>query len=362
MAHLSDGVLRRMYDEPLAIPEVARGHFSRCDRCQERFAEVAGTARSAQSALATPAAAVDASAAYRQVAAALERPRWAWVPRLGTPRFRVTAIAGLAAAALTVLVVSTPLAQDMTQVFSPKQVQPVPITTSSFAGMPDLSNWGTVKVITQPELEQVDGAGQAAGSDLPRLDRAAVPSGLPAAQYARIGQGSGTFTFDAAKAQAAAQREGAKAPALPASLNGSVLQVTAGPAEVAIYGNLDPKQVSAGNVPPLVIAAGKAPVVTSTGATVQQIENAVLAQPGISPEVAAEIRAIGDPTSTLPIPVPVDKASSHTVTLRDGTQATYVGDNTGVYAGVIWIKGGVVYAAGGSLHEAELVAVANSLV
>lgn len=362
MAHLSEGVLRRMYDEPLAVPEVARGHFNQCDSCQARFAEVAETARTAQAALAVPAATVDAGAAYARTAAALETPRWAWLPRLSTPRVRVAALAGLVAAALAVLVVGTPLAQGMTQIFAPKQVETVPVTTSSFAGLPDLSNWGTVKVITQPELEQVDGAAQAAGADLPRLDRAAAPAGLPAAQYARVSQGSGTFTFDAAKAKAAAERQGSKAPALPANLNGSVLQVTAGPAEVAVYGSLDPKQVSAGSVPPLVIAAGRAPVVTSNGATVKQIEDAVLAQPGVSPQLAAAIRAIGDPTSTLPIPVPVDKANSHTVTLRDGTKATYVGDNTGVYAGLIWIKGGVVYAAGGSLHEAELTAIANSLV
>jgi hypothetical protein len=363
VAHLSDGVLRRMYDEPLAVTEVARGHFNQCDHCQQRFAEIAATARSAQAALAAPAVTVDAGAAFRSVSAGLERPRLAWLPRFGgSPRFRVAGVAALLAASLAVLAFTSPLADVMNRIFSPTHVQTVPITTTAFQGMPDLSNWGTVKVITQPELQQVEGTKQAAGTDLPALDRAKAPAGLPTPQYGRVAQASGTFTFDAAKAQAAAARDGKKSPPLPSNLNGSVLQLTAGPAEFAVYGTIDPKQMANGQVPQLVIAAAHTPVLTSNGATVKQIEDAVLAQPGVSPELAAQVQAIGDPTTTLPIPVPADKASSHSVTLHDGTAATYIGDNTGIAAGLIWIKGNYVYGVAGSLHEADLVAVANSLL
>jgi hypothetical protein len=364
VAHLSDGVLRRMYDEPLAVAEVARGHFNGCAGCQARFAAVAEAARDSEAALATPAVTVDAAAAYRAVAGRLERPRLAWVPRFGFrggPRRRAVLAATLLAAALAVVAFAQPMADNLTQIFSPKQVQVVPITAQSLQGLPDLSNWGTTKVIAQPELQQVDGAQQAAGSDLPSLAGAKVPAGLPAPQYARVSQTSGTFTFDAAKAQAAAEREGQKAPPLPSNLNGSVLQLTGGPAEAVVFGSLDPKQVQGGQVPQLVIAAARKPVLTSNGATVKQIEDAVLAQPGVSPELAAQIRAIGDPTSTLPIPIPADRATSHAVTLKDGTQATFIGDDTGIAAGIIWFKGNYVYAVGGSLHEADLLAVANSL-
>lgn len=363
MAHLSDGVLRRMYDEPHAVTEVARGHFNQCDHCQRRFAEIAASARSAQAALSAPAATVDAAAAFRAVSPQLERPRLAWLPRFGgSPRFRAAGVAALLAASLAVVAFTSPLADVMNSIFSPTHVQTVPITTTSFQGMPDLSNWGTVKVVSQPELQQVASAQLAAGSDLPALDRAKAPAGLPAPQYGRVGQLSGTFTFDAAKAQAAAARDGKKSPALPANLNGSVLQLTAGPAEFEVYGTIDPQQVKNGQVPQLVIAAAHKPVLSSNGATVKQIEDAVLAQPGVSPELAAQVRAIGDPTTTLPIPVPADKASSHSVTLKDGTAATYIGDNTGIAAGLIWIKGNYVYGVAGSLHEADLVAVANSLL
>lgn len=365
MTHLTDGELRRLYDEPLAVAESARGHFNQCSRCRERLAVIAGDARTAQAALAVPAITVDPAAAFHAISGRLEQRRLPWLPRLspgGTaPRRRAVLAAALLAATLSLVAFAQPLASGLTQIFSPKQVATVPITQGSLEGLPDLSNWGTVKVITQPELQQVDSAQQAAGSDLPVLPGARA--GLPAPQYARIGQGSATFTFDSAKAAAAAQREGKKAPPLPSKLNGSVLQLTAGPAEVAVYGSLDPKQVQNGQVPQLVVAAGLKPVLTSNGATVQEIEDAVLAQPGVSPQLAAEIRAIGDPASTLPIPIPANMATSHPVTLADGkTQATFIGDNTGVAAGLIWIKGNYVYAVGGSLHESELVAVANGLV
>ncbi len=363
MAHLSDGVLRRMYDEPHAVTEVARGHFNQCDHCQQRFARIAETSRSAQAALAAPAVTVDPGAAFRSVSDRLEQPRLAWLPRFGgSRRFRAAGVAALLAASLAALAFSSPLADVMNRIFSPTQVQTVSIQPSAFQGMPDLSNWGTVKVVSQPELQQVASATQAAGTDLPALDKAKAPAGLPIPQYGRVGQASGTFTFDAAKAQAAATRDGKKSPPLPSNLNGSVLQLTAGPAEFAVYGTLDPKQVQNGQVPQLVIAAAHKPVLSSNGATVKQIEDAVLAQPGVSPELAAQVRAIGDATTTLPIPIPADKASSHSVTLKDGTKATYVGDNTGIAAGLIWIKGNYVYGVAGSLHEADLEAVANSLL
>ena len=38
-----------------------------------------------------------------------------------------------------------------------------------------------------------------------------------------------------------------------------------------------------------------------------------------------------------------------------------VGDNTGLGAGVIWIKGGLVYGVAGTLKKDAIVAIANGL-
>ena len=103
-----------------------------------------------------------------------------------------------------------------------------------------------------------------------------------------------------------------------------------------------------------------APRVYSTGASVRDIIDYLLVQPGVSPSLAAQIRAIGDPSTTLPIPIPVDREQAQTVWIG-GSPALAVGDETGVGAVVIWERAGMVYGVAGPLRESELLAVANSL-
>ena len=73
----------------------------------------------------------------------------------------------------------------------------------------------------------------------------------------------------------------------------------------------------------------------------------------------AAIKAIGDPTHTLPIPVPVGYATSSDVTVQ-GVQGVALGDNTGAGAAVVWIKGHVFFV-GGSLKQSEILTIANQL-
>jgi hypothetical protein len=110
----------------------------------------------------------------------------------------------------------------------------------------------------------------------------------------------------------------------------------------------------------LVIGQSTAPVVTSSGVSATDLETYLLAQPGISPDLANAIRAIGDPTSTLPIPIPISKATSHTVQVQ-GVSGVSVADSTGLGGGIIWVKNGIVYGVAGTFSENDLLAVANSL-
>jgi hypothetical protein len=110
-----------------------------------------------------------------------------------------------------------------------------------------------------------------------------------------------------------------------------------------------------------VIAEARAPVVTSTGVTATQLENFLASQPGVSPALAQQIKAIGDPITSLPIIIPVDRASETQVTLANGASAVVVGDNTGLGSGVIWVKGGIVYGVAGSLSKEQYVAIANQI-
>jgi hypothetical protein len=120
-----------------------------------------------------------------------------------------------------------------------------------------------------------------------------------------------------------------------------------------VYGPTD-------GIPTLAIGATKAPVVTSTGVTVQQLENYVLSLPGVSPQLAAEIKAIGDPTSTLPLPIPLDLAHAQNVTVQ-GVHGVAVGDNTGMGSVVIWEKDGIIHGVGGTLTQDQVMAIAESL-
>jgi hypothetical protein len=179
----------------------------------------------------------------------------------------------------------------------------------------------------------------------------------------------GVFTFDAAKAAAAAAKAGKSLPAMPAGMDGSKLTVTVGPAVVEIFGTLNlggsgatgtapiPSQLT---LPQLVVGASSAPVVTSTGVSTQQLEDYLLSLPGVSPKLAAAIRAVKDPSTTLPIPIPIEYATSKTVAVQ-GVDGLAVGDNTGLGAGVIWIKSGTVYGVAGTLKQDAILNIANGL-
>jgi hypothetical protein len=166
-----------------------------------------------------------------------------------------------------------------------------------------------------------------------------------------------TFTFSAERARETAARLGKDIPPMPAGIDGSRLVATIHPAISIEY----PAAGSAGGHPPaLMVAQTRVPVVTASGATVVEIRDYLLAQPGISPALAAQLRAIGDPTTTVPIPVPIDKASAKEVTVQ-GVRGLFVGDSTGLGSGVVWAKDGFVYFVGGMLTEDQVLAVANSL-
>jgi hypothetical protein len=152
---------------------------------------------------------------------------------------------------------------------------------------------------------------------------------------------------------------------MPANIDGSRLFITGGPAVVQYLGDgAAPPPSSAagplGSLPKLIIAQGRGPTVQSDGVTVEQLQAYLLAQPGISPSLAAQIKAIKDPSSTLPIPIPVDMASSKPITVQ-GVQGVFVGDSTGLGSAVIWSKNGTVFGVAGTLSEGDILAVANSL-
>jgi hypothetical protein len=402
MRHLSDGALRRLYDEPVAIPAAARRHYATCTRCRGRFDTIAADARATATLLAVGNAHADSAAAVTQIRqriaaeSSVHSRRWhqRWYERMGVMvqlngRRLARPVGGvIAAAALVGAVALTPagsLAQSFITIFEPQQFVPVPVTSGELQSLPNLRDYGTMTQSAPPTAQQVaSAAAAAAATGLVVHAPASLPAGVPTnVTYTVLSQGTASFTFSAAKAQAAAAATGKTLPAMPAGLDGSTLQVTIGPAVVATYGGnvglsggdtrLRGRHAGIkgrvtggaavqreGDIPSLVVAEAAQPRITSTGATAREIEDYLLEQPGVSPQLAAEIRAIGDPATTLPIPIPMERATAQTVQVQ-GTSGLAVGDNTGLGSGVIWEKDGVVYGVAGALPESQILAIANAL-
>jgi len=362
VAHLNDGTLRRMLDDPDAITAPDREHFSTCAECKARQEALGADAQAAAALLTVPAAGFDAGAAYKHLTATAARPRFG----LRLPILKASTrpvVAGLALAVMVAVVATASV--NVEQIFAPKTVTPVPVTLAELQTLPDLSAYGDITWSQQPTpqigLSKAD-AEKVAGFSAPNVG--SLPAGISnTVTYAAMAQSTGVFKFSAAKAEAAAAAKGTTIPKMPAGMDGSTLTLTMGPALLVVYGDLpkdENSQSAQFTLPQLIVAESNAPSVSSTGVTVKQLEDYLLAQPGISPQLAADIKAIGDPTTTLPIPVPVQFATSSKVTVQ-GVQGVALGDNTGVGAAVIWIKSDHVFFVGGSLKQSEALTVANGL-
>jgi hypothetical protein len=290
-------------------------------------------------------------------------------------------LAAAAAAAVGALFAFTPvgtLAQSFLTIFEPQQFVAVPVSRADIGSLPDLRRFGTVVDRATPRISEVSNAAQAAL--LSRL-HVEVPSWLPSgvvhtARYAVTSGADSTFTFDAARAWANTPPQSRAAASMPHTLNGAMLEVTTHAAVIITYGGALPRvrtgradvsgrqrsddDRSFGDLPPLVIVQAPLPTVTSTGATVAQIEEYLLRQPGVSPTLAAEIRAIGDPATTMPVPIPIDRAFGQKVRVQ-GVDGLGIGDNTGVGGVVIWQHAGIIYAVAGQLRQSDILAIAQSL-
>ena len=367
MRHLNDGTLRRIYDEPLALSASDQTHLDSCAECQARFRTIANGARASAGLLSVPAfetqpAAALASLQRRNKEKGDRRAPWyqRWVDR-NTPRVRplaTPAIAAVLAAVLITGVAVTGVAGQLVRIFEPHQFVAVQVWPSDFARSGRLLDYGQVKWSPAPPTMKVtDAATAAAESGLPILTPASLPNGVSGPlSYGVVSHATGTLTFDAARLRASAAKAGVRINAMPASVDGSTLIVNGGPALIEAWG------LSASNtqmqMPTLVIAQTRVPTVDSTGASREQLEDYLLSQPGIPPEFAAQIKAIKDPSTTLPIPIPKGFATSENVRVN-GVQGLLI--KAGLGAGVVWQKNGVIYAVGGQLTPDQVLAIATSL-
>lgn len=369
MAHLTDGTLRRMVDDPDAKAGADGAHLDGCAGCQARFESISADARSIATLLAVPTAHIDVDRAFARVTAVPHgQPRFGFRLPVGQPSRRPYVLA-LAAAVVGVALIGTAVAANPWKTnYSPTTIQTVPVTVADMQALSELANYGTISWTTQPNLQAatsaVDAAAAAEGMQAPVVKT--LPDGVSTnITYGAMPKAQAVFTFSAERARSSAAAHGKPLPALPAGMDGAQLTVTVGPAVGEIYGDLNQRPGSDPNVinlPRLIVVKSASPKVTSTQVSVQQMESYILAQPGISPQLAKAIKAIKNPDRTLVIPLPVEFATSTTVHLsKQGVDAVALGDNTGVGSGVVWMKNGIVYAVGGSIPLTQAEDIANNL-
>jgi hypothetical protein len=373
MRHVADGILRRLDDEPLAIPDRITDHLAGCPRCRARQTEIAGDADRVAHMLSGAAVPPppDPDLAWlrlrRELARAdppaRARARVRHAPRAGRrPRLpQVSLRAGLAAGLTGAVIAATAGAATLTTIFDPTHVAPVALDRSDLQAIADLTGLG-------------------GGSALGGLTG---PSGSMALKIGRLSWSSAGKAAPAASAAAASARTGL-AVTLPAhlpsgvtsaprfltqprmtatitfgrsasALAGTSVSLRGGPAVVVGY----PGSIGR-DVPVLGIATMPRPTAVSTGAGLARIEAFLLGQPGIPAGLAEEVRLLGDVGTVLPVPVP---SGAQARSVRIGPwPGVLVTDASRVAAAVVWEDGhGLVHAVAGLLDPQDILHVARQL-
>lgn len=368
MRHPSDGTLRRLVDEPVGVPDPDRQHVAGCSVCLAGLA-AAQEAATATAAALTPGTAPDVDRAWSQLSATLSASAPARAAardsasapapaRTSSGRWRRALRRPVVAAAGVLLVVggaSAAAAADWLQVFSTDQVAAVEVSTSDLVALPDLSGYGELTVVSEPDVRTVDDAAaatQVTGLAVPEVDE--LPAGVTGEPTYSVGdQVVADFTFSADRAAAAAAAAGEQLPPVPAGLDGSRFRLSAGPGVAQTWSE-------ARGVPALVVARVTAPTAFSSGVPFETARDYLLSLPGLPEDLAAQLRGFTDGDSTLPLPVPADLVTTSTAEV-DGHEATVLATRDGLITGVVWVDDGVVTAVAGSLSEDEVLTVARGL-
>jgi hypothetical protein len=367
--HAPDGVLRRLEDEPFAISDVTFAHVSQCRRCKARRDSIAADAKNASRRLGAPQLVADVDRGWSDFLRRLDASRLDGAPRrpsYAPPRWnwgaRVSVRTGLVAAAAAMVIGGTAAAATLTNVFEPTHVAPVSVNasdvqalagfmsfgdTSSEGGFPTPTGsgnlpFGTLHWTSTAIAQEVSSPSQAEAMTGLRLAQPShLPSGVGTAdKYVVQPKVGATLTFNSSAG----------------SLAGATVTLEAGPAIFIAYGS----QSSSLSLPTMGILTMQRPTATSSGATMSQIESFLLSRPGIPPQLAEEIRLLGNISTVLPVPTPTGLNSKQVHV--SGHPGVLISDRSGIASGVVWEDGsGIVHAVGGLINQQNVLDVANQL-
>ena len=392
------GALRASLDDPSGTPAPPHDHVPGCASCADTLAELQRNAELAAPAIAltapadppSPAAVEAALTRFEQRRARLAAnaatitapapaatvpdpiplPGRGRVARLGA-RARGVA-AGLVAALVLAGLLVTPggraaaagfLAQFRSQRFEVVSLDPGQssqvadvvgglVQTGVFTGdAQQLSGFGEPQVVAG-----LDEAARVAGFAVSAVDPAALPAGVERTpQRVLVTRARETrLSFDRDRALAYLRDHGRPDARLPERYDGTQLVVQVPAAVVQQFAGRD-------GAPALLVGkAGTVGLTTEGGASLEELREVVLGLPGLPAETVAQLRAIGDWRTTLPLPVPSDQVRSSPATV-DGAEAVSFADQTGRLNALLWQRGGHIWGVAGVIGSDEALDVADSL-
>ena len=257
---------------------------------------------------------------------------------------------------------------DPLSIFQPTQIRAVsvsPADMKAVRALPPLEAFGTVSGTRVPGVDEVTSASEAAqGAGYALRLPADVPASVAKDVHYQVTQRARTsFTFSETKAAAWAREHKVALRPLPSGLNGATYTATVLPIALVTYGTM-PKTRTAPRSPRrgtfLAIVQAPIPTLTSSGASLQTLSDWFAAQPGIPPRLLAQIKALGDPAQTLPIPVRFNEQTASKIDV-DGAQGLAIGDETGIGTAILWTKDGKLYVVAGTFPQSTILALANNL-
>ncbi|MDI6103730.1 hypothetical protein QLQ12_34460 [Actinoplanes sp. NEAU-A12] len=348
-SHPSEGLLRRLLDEPDGVADVDRDHVGACPECRSRMDAASADALLVASALRCDAD-VDVDAGWQRLRGALTEPAPKVATRkkftLRSPVIAVVGVMALLGGA------SAAAAGDWFQIFRAEKIAPVTVDQADLVRLPDLSAFGTLTVVEKPNLRRVEDAREArevTGLPSPLVDD--LPQGVTGAPQFTVGDRiRGVFRFDAEKAR---QATGQALPAPPAGMENSEFSLTAGPGMAAVW-------PEARGVPALIVGRVAAPKGFSTGIPFETARDYLLSLPGLPAGVADQLRSFTKEPTTLPLIVKSGTETSFTTDVN-GLPATVLATRDGTLAAVVWVDKGYVTGVGGSLSTDEVLEVARAL-
>lgn len=322
----TDAHLRAHLDEPDAA---TAAHVADCARCRRQADLARDDARFAAAAIGglddVEPARVDVDAAHRAVTAS-------WSSAQHGRRWRLPG--AVAAAAVGLLVVAlvglTPTgrqaAADFLASFRAERFEVVTFD-------PDQPLGDTEGLA---DIFEVEGDGARDPRAVDTLDAAAETAGFAPSAPTTLPAGA-TLTGIEAQGPATVRLtlHAGRAPDLPRELAGAQVVVSL-PGMVAMTYESDDGMLVVGEAGQLAVDA--------RGADLADIRTYLLGRPEIPPDVAEQLRAIDDWTTTIPLPVPVDDLAWQETTVGDAAGLA-LSDPLG--AGLLWQDDGRIHAVGG---------------